>query len=67
MITLTGVSWDHPRGHDPMVATAEAYTRSHPDVQIIWETRSLKDFGDYPVERLAEGRGRIRHFMEEIN
>jgi multiple sugar transport system substrate-binding protein len=54
MTSLTGVSWDHPRGHQPMVATAEAYTRSHPDVQIIWETRSLKDFGDYPVERLAE-------------
>jgi multiple sugar transport system substrate-binding protein len=54
MITLTGVSWDHPRGHDPMVATAETYTRSHPDVQIVWETRSLKDFGDYPIERLAE-------------
>jgi multiple sugar transport system substrate-binding protein len=54
MITLTGVSWDHPRGHDPMVATAEAYTRSHPDVRVVWETRSLKDFGDYPVERLAE-------------
>jgi multiple sugar transport system substrate-binding protein len=54
MITLTGVSWDHPRGHDPMVATAAAYTRSHPDVRIVWETRSLKDFGDYPIERLAE-------------
>ena len=54
MITLTGVSWDHPRGHDPMVATAETHMRSHPDVQIAWETRSLKDFGDYPVERLAE-------------
>ena len=54
MTSLTGVSWDHPRGHHPMVATAEAYTRSHPDVRIIWETRSLKDFGDYPVELLAE-------------
>jgi multiple sugar transport system substrate-binding protein len=54
MITLTGVSWNHPRGHDPMVATAEVYTRSHPGVRIVWETRSLKDFGDYPVERLAE-------------
>ena len=54
MITLTGVSWDHPRGHDPMMATAEAYMRSHPDVRIVWETRSLKDFGDYPIERLAE-------------
>lgn len=54
MITLTGVSWDHPRGHGPMVATADAYMQMHPDVRIIWETRSLKDFGDFPVDRLAE-------------
>jgi multiple sugar transport system substrate-binding protein len=54
MIELRGVSWDHPRGHNPMVATAEAYMREHPDVQIAWDTRSLQDFADYPIVRLAE-------------
>jgi multiple sugar transport system substrate-binding protein len=54
MIELRGVSWDHPRGHDPMVATAADYMRDHPGVRIVWDTRSLKDFGDYPVEDLAE-------------
>lgn len=54
MIELRGVSWDHPRGHNPMVATAEAYMREHPDVQIVWETRSLQAFADYPIKRLAE-------------
>src|SRR6188508_2145080 len=26
----------------------------HPDVSITWQTRSLQDFADYPVEKLAE-------------
>ena len=52
MITLSGVSWDHPRGHDPMVATAEAYMQCHSDVRIFWETRRLKEFGDFQIERM---------------
>lgn len=51
---LRGVSWDHPRGHNPMVATAEAYMREHPDVRIAWDTRSLQAFADYPIKLLAE-------------
>ncbi len=47
------MSWDHPRGHDCMVATSDAYMAQHPEVRITWDTRSLKDFGDLPIERLA--------------
>ncbi|MDF3042849.1 MAG: transporter substrate-binding protein, partial [Thermomicrobiales bacterium] len=54
MIELRGISWDHPRGHDPMVATAVSYAAAHPDVCVIWDTRSLKDFGDFPIERLTD-------------
>ncbi len=54
MVTLKGMTWDHPRGYDPMVATSAAYARSHPDVQITWEKRSLQAFADFPVEQLAE-------------
>jgi multiple sugar transport system substrate-binding protein len=54
MAHLRGMSWDHPRGHDSVVATAEAYAASNPDVSIEWRTRSLQDFADYPVEQLAE-------------
>jgi len=53
-LELRGVSWDHPRGHDCMVATAEAYRAVQPDVHIEWRTRSLQDFADFPVQRLAE-------------
>ena len=54
MIELRGISWDHPRGHDPMVATAASYAAAHPDVRVTWDTRSLKDFGDFPIERLTD-------------
>lgn len=53
-IELRGISWDHPRGHDCMVATAEAYATVQPDVRIVWNTRSLQDFADFPVQKLAE-------------
>jgi multiple sugar transport system substrate-binding protein len=54
MIELKGVSWDHPRGHDSIVATSNAYSESHPEVSFIWATRSLQDFADYPIEQLAQ-------------
>ena len=54
MIELRGISWDHPRGHDPMVATAASYAAAQPDVRVTWDTRSLKDFGDFPIERLTD-------------
>lgn len=53
-IELRGVSWDHPRGHDCMVATAEAYQAVQPDVRVTWQTRSLQDFADFPIQKLAE-------------
>lgn len=52
MTTLRGMTWSHPRGYDPMVATAAAW-RARTGVEIIWEQRSLQDFETYPVEDLA--------------
>lgn len=54
MIELTGMSWDHPRGHDSIVAAAAAFMADRPDVTVRWRTRSLQDFADYPIEQLAE-------------
>jgi len=50
---LRGITWDHSRGYDPMVATAMAYTETHPDVHIHWEKRSLQAFADHPLDDLA--------------
>ena len=54
MIQLNGMTWNHTRGYLPMVATAQRFCETHPEVQIHWEKRSLQEFADYPVEKLAE-------------
>ena len=51
---LKGMAWDHPRGYDPMVATARAYEDSNPGTEISWDKRSLQAFADHPIEQLAE-------------
>lgn len=53
MPELKGMTWNHPRGLDPLVAASRAFQNEHPDVTIKWEARSLKDFEDFPVEVLA--------------
>lgn len=53
-ITLKGITWNHSRGYTPMAATAQRYMDAHPHVTIEWHKRSLKDFGDYPIQKLAE-------------
>lgn len=53
MTTLKGMTWRHPRGFDPMVATSKVW-REKTGVEIIWEQRSLQDFESYPVEKLAQ-------------
>lgn len=54
MILLKGMTWNHDRGLAPMIATAERFRESHPEVGIDWEARSLRDFGDAPVGALAD-------------
>ena len=53
-ITLTGITWNHTRGYLPMVATAQRFSETHPGMEITWEKRSLQEFADYPIEKLAE-------------
>lgn len=46
------MTWSHPRGYDPMVATAAEWRR-RTGIEIEWEKRSLQDFETFPVETLA--------------
>ncbi|WP_127473929.1 extracellular solute-binding protein [Microbacterium sulfonylureivorans] len=50
---LRGMTWNHPRGLDPLLACSEAYVKDHPGIEIDWEARSLHDFGEAPFEELA--------------
>ncbi|MFV0385087.1 ABC transporter substrate-binding protein [Paracoccus sp. (in: a-proteobacteria)] len=52
-VTLRGMTWDHPRGYDPMIATSRAYMEAHPGVTITWEKRSLQAFADRPIGEMA--------------
>jgi multiple sugar transport system substrate-binding protein len=53
MIELRGITWGHTRGYLPMVATAQRFSEIHPGIQITWHKRSLQQFADQPIERLA--------------
>ncbi len=52
MTRLTGMTWDHPRGVDPLLAAAPAAAKD-PGVQVEWDRRSLQDFEQYPLDGLA--------------
>jgi multiple sugar transport system substrate-binding protein len=55
-IRLSGMTWNHSRGYTPMVATAQRFCEMHvrPDIQIVWEKRSLQEFADQPIDELAK-------------
>ena len=53
MIELKGIAWDHPRGFDPMVETANLFQKINPDIQIKWDKRPLQAFADRPIEEMA--------------
>jgi multiple sugar transport system substrate-binding protein len=54
MITLRGMTWDHPRGFDSVVGAAEEYRGTHPDIRVAWSARSLQHFADQTLAELAQ-------------
>jgi multiple sugar transport system substrate-binding protein len=50
---LKGITWDHPRGYDPLMASSALYERLF-DVKVTWEKRSLTSFGDQSLTGMAE-------------
>ena len=54
MINLKGMTWDHPRGYDPMVASSESFTKKHNNsISITWDKRPLQAFADRPIEQMT--------------
>lgn len=51
-ITLKGMTWDHPRGYEPLAACS-ALWQQRTGVRISWDRRSLQDFESFPVDELA--------------
>jgi multiple sugar transport system substrate-binding protein len=55
MITLKGMTWDHPRGFDPMIATSNEFSlKNSGNVTISWDKRSLQAFADRPIEEMTD-------------
>ncbi|MEE7533977.1 extracellular solute-binding protein [Klebsiella huaxiensis] len=53
MVTLRGITWGHSRGFTSVVATAQRFSELHPDIEILWEKRSLQAFADGDLDELA--------------
>lgn len=51
--TLKGMTWDHPRGYEPLDACAASW-QQRTGVNIVWDKRSLQDFESFPVDELAK-------------
>jgi multiple sugar transport system substrate-binding protein len=49
---LRGMTWDHPRGFEPLVACARLW-HQRTGLEVLWERRSLQDFESFPVQTLA--------------
>jgi multiple sugar transport system substrate-binding protein len=50
---LKGITWDHPRGYQPLRAAAACW-QEQSGMALQWDVRTLKEFGDLPVEKLVD-------------
>ena len=53
-ITLKGLTWDHPRGYAPLVGGVSVYQQWNPNVNIHWDRRTLREFGEAPIEQYLD-------------
>jgi len=53
MITLRGLTWDHPRGYQGLLAATETFARANPEIRIHWDKHSLGHFEAHPIADLA--------------
>jgi multiple sugar transport system substrate-binding protein len=51
---LTGLTWDHPRGYAPLIGGAPEYEKLNPGVKIRWDRRTLREFGEAPIEQYID-------------
>jgi multiple sugar transport system substrate-binding protein len=53
-VTLKGLTWDHPRGYSPLIKGAPEYEALHPGLRIHWDRRTLREFGEAPIEQYLD-------------
>ena len=52
--TLKGLTWDHPRGYCPLINGAIEYEALRPGIRIHWDRRTLREFGEAPIEQYLD-------------
>ncbi len=52
MMKLKGITWDHARGYEPLIAASALYEKEK-GIQVSWQKRSLTNFGDESLESLS--------------
>jgi multiple sugar transport system substrate-binding protein len=52
-LRLRGMTWDHRRAIDPLLATQSMFAQQHPGIDIDWSARPLHGFEFTPVAELA--------------
>jgi len=53
VVTLRGMTWDHPRGTGPVRAATATWVQTHPEIAVAWDARPLRAFEDQPISELA--------------
>ncbi len=51
---LKGLTWDHPRGYAPLIKGAVEYQKLRPEIEIRWDRRTLREFGEAPIEQYLD-------------
>ena len=54
METIRGLTWDHPRGYSPLIQGASEFEALHPGLRIHWDRRTLREFGEAPIEQYLD-------------
>src|SRR3546814_12477330 len=49
---MRGMTWDHARGYDPLVAASRAWAEAGGEA-IAWDRRLLQAFESFPAEEVA--------------
>ncbi len=49
---LAGMTWDHARAYDCLLAASERFTAER-GIELSWKKRSLQAFADEPIEQIA--------------
>ena len=49
MIELKGMTWDHSRGYDPMIATSEEFKKKNDNNNGLWLVQGQESLADWAI------------------